>query len=135
MTNVTALRVDPEGNAHAVTLEGRLEALRAQIGGGWLEAVSGDGWHLYCDEDGKAKALPVNVPATRLAQALGWPVGDVLCGPVLFLGDGPAGAEADAPAAVWAEADVLGLWGGPDRAVWTHEAESAAHREHDTPTP
>ena len=112
MSDVTALRVDPAGNAHPVTLEGRLEALRAAIGGGWLEGITGPDWHAYCDEDGKAKGLPVNVPATRLAHALGWPPGDVLCGPVVFLGNGPAGAEASAPRAVWAEAERLGVLQG-----------------------
>lgn len=110
MTAVTALRVDPAGNAHSVTLEAGLEAMKAAIGGGWLEAVNGPDWHLYCDEDGKDKGLPVNLPATRLAHALGWAPGDYLCGPVVFLGNGPAGAEADAPRAVWAEAERLGVW-------------------------
>lgn len=77
-----------------------LETLRSLIGGGWLEGVGGlidDTWHAYCDEEGKLKRLPVNVRATRMARLLGWPVGDTLCGDVIFLGNGPEGAEADVP--------------------------------------
>jgi hypothetical protein len=53
-----------------------LDEIKAGIGGGWLEAVPGftsitvRGSPMpcvaFCDEDGKRKNLPVNVPATIL---------------------------------------------------------------------
>jgi hypothetical protein len=68
-----------------------------QIVGGYIEAVSAVDrtWHAYCDEEGKLKGLLINTRATLLARELGWPPGDVICGPAVFLGDGPGGDEAD----------------------------------------
>lgn len=114
MRTVTGLMVRPDGDASAVTLEATLETLRAAIGGGWLEAVIGPDWFAYVDEDGKAKGLPVNGVATRLARAIGWggQPGDYLSGPVLFLGANGS-TEVDAPRTVWDEAVRLGLWHPP----------------------
>lgn len=105
--HVRALVVPVDGPAVLGWLEPSLDALRAAIGGGWLEGVDGPGWHGYCDEEGKLKRLPANLPATALAHACGWPyAADLLCGPVVFLGNDPEGEEADVPqhvVAVWRE--------------------------------
>ncbi|GAA5037534.1 hypothetical protein [Actinopolymorpha pittospori] len=61
------------------------------------EEVVGADWHLYCDEEAKLKRLPPKVRATVLARELGWPRGEELCDPAIFLGNGPEGAEADVP--------------------------------------
>lgn len=97
--------IRPDGVAEVVETRTDLASMRALIGGGWLEGVGAtieSSWHAYCDEDGKNKGLPMNPVATVLAQRLGWPTGDVLCGTVVFLGtDGPH--EADVPDEVLAE--------------------------------
>lgn len=78
-----------------------LAVLQALVGG-WLEGFTciGSRVHGYCDEEGKLKGLPVNGVATSVARALGWPAGDLLCGPVVMLGDHPKGDESDVPAEV-----------------------------------
>ena len=69
-----------------------LEALKAGIGGGYIERVPG--WTHYeskpcvafCDEDGKRKRLPVNMRATELwYKSVGGPVFDTYDGPQDFL--------------------------------------------------
>jgi hypothetical protein len=81
-----ALIIPPDGNGEVRDIEPDLDSMKEAIGGGWLEAVSGGDWVAYLDEEGKLKRLPVNVPASALARALGWPVGDVMCGTVMFVG-------------------------------------------------
>jgi len=53
-----------------------------------VQAISGQGWTVYLDEDGKEKRLRMNVLGTAYAIALGWvPFNDdFLVGPVLFCG-------------------------------------------------
>jgi Domain of unknown function (DUF3846) len=53
-----------------------------------VEAIGGQGWTAYLDEDGKLKRLRMNVMASAYAIALGWVpmVDDFLAGPVLFCG-------------------------------------------------
>lgn len=100
---VRALVIHPDGHAEVKRVNPDLPVLQAVVGGN-IEGIYprdsekfGD-WHGYVDEDGKFKALDVNVVATRFAGMLGW-MGygmDVLCGPVILLGtDGPE--EADLP--------------------------------------
>ena len=71
------------------------DGIRSLLDGGMLEGIGGDNWFGYVDEEGKMKGLPVNGRATRLARHLGWRgmQGDVLCGPVVFLG--PADEDGD----------------------------------------
>lgn len=59
--------------------------------GGFIEGVSGFGdWVAYVDEEGKLKMSPTNPRATVLAHVHGWPKGDIICGPAVFLGrNGP----------------------------------------------
>jgi hypothetical protein len=115
---VRALVVPPEGPGELRWLDPTLDALQAVLGGGWLEGVGPPGdartftgrpvtmtpWHAYCDEEGKLKQLPVNRLATKLALLFGWPLGDVLCGTVMFLGNGADGDEADVPT------DIVAVW-------------------------
>lgn len=114
MNAVKVLHVSADPKRPIKTLENvpaTLQGLRPLIGGGWLEGVSsgGGGWHGYCDEEGKLKRLPVNDRASSLAHRLGWDPGrnDVLCGDVIFLGDGPDGTEADVPTLVLDQAANL----------------------------
>ena len=76
--------------------------------GGDLEAVYGQGWALFCDENGKVFGREANATATLLAHSLGWGVGDVLVGSVVFLGVGSGGREGDVPQAVIEAARRLG---------------------------
>lgn len=116
---VRGLVVPVDGPGELRWLDPELSALQAVVGG-WLEGVGapgdaytvdgtpvGDvGWHAYCDEEGKLKGLPVNRLATKIALCLGWLRGDLLCGPVVFLGNGADGEEADVPPLViryWTE--------------------------------
>lgn len=102
---VRALVVEPDGTGRVIDVPDTLDGMRAAIGGGYLEAHDlRGGVHLYCDEDGNRKALPVNNAATLLARALGARFVDWLRGPVMFLAHTPGGDEADVPGA------VLRLW-------------------------
>lgn len=114
MSTVRALVIAPHATPQVVDTKGDLDSLRALIGGGWLEGVGAAddrSWHAYCDEEGKMKRASINALATDVALSLGWPVGDVLCGTVVFLGSRPDGDEGDVPEhvvnATWR------LWDGP----------------------
>lgn len=77
-----------------------------ELVGGYIEAVYGDGWLLFCNEQGLLDGLAINVRATRLARALGWSTGDLLCGQVVFFGTDYL--DADVPAYVLDTARTLG---------------------------
>lgn len=103
MKPVNALIIHPDGSANSGPVVPTLEALQGIVGG-YIEHISGHGgWHAYCDEEGKLTGKLINRAASALAHAHGWPVGDMLVGTVVFLGDGPAGTEADVPV------ELLGL--------------------------
>jgi Domain of unknown function (DUF3846) len=102
---VRALIIQPDGRSEDTTVQADLAGLNAAVGG-LIECVTLRICHLYCDEEGKLKGLPVNKAATALAHTLGWMHGDVLCGPVIFLGNHPQGAEADVPQS------VIDTWNG-----------------------
>lgn len=64
------------------------DQIRKAIGGGWVEHVETDparskGFcHIYLDEEGKLKRLPINERATEMSA---WTAaGDMLVGDVLF---------------------------------------------------
>jgi hypothetical protein len=88
--------------------------------GGWIEAVSGDGWVMWLDEEGKNRGLPLNEAATRFALergALAFP-GDYIAGPAVVTGVRQIGGEygevcADVPATVLA---AFGIRDGSERA-------------------
>lgn len=110
---VRCLVVGPDGTGSLEYVAPKLPDLKALIGDGWLEGISGGTWHAYCDGDGKLKDLPANIAATRLvAQLLPYPFGDVVCGIVAFFGTSPDGEEADVPARVVAHARRLGILSG-----------------------
>lgn len=97
-----ALVVHPDGTTHLLFHTGTLEEMRGAIGGGWLEGIQpslSSPWHAYCDEEGKFKGLPLNLPATALANALGWQ-DDILAGTVVFCGHTADGDEDDVPDSV-----------------------------------
>lgn len=92
---VRALIVTPDGKKEHRFIKGDLDTL-SEIVDGFIEYVFVTyGVHAYCNEEGKLDGLPFNIEATRLAGGLGV---DVLCGTVVFLGDGEDGEEGDLPA-------------------------------------
>lgn len=95
MITVKALLVSDNGElpVEIALISNNLDGMKEAIGGGWIEGIGGRGWGGYCDEEGKNKGMEVNIRATRIAQLLGWTVGDVLCGPVVFLG--PANKDGE----------------------------------------
>lgn len=97
MTPIKMLIIEPGGEIIVRDIEPTLTNLQHALGGGYLEGVTLDSCHLYCDEEGKLKGLPINTLATVLAHKLGWPPGDMICGRALFFGNHPEGAEADVP--------------------------------------
>lgn len=107
---ILAIPVDRTEAPEVRTINADLDGLREQVGGGWIEAVSGSGFTLYCDEEGKLKGLPVNDRATRLIMAL-WPnFRDVIVGPAFLTGTADGrGNDTDVVPSVVAVADRL--WG------------------------
>lgn len=103
MSDINVLIVWATGETEERSIDPTLEVLQGLVGGP-IEVVSPPAsestpdWHAYCNEEGKIHSLPFNRRATNYANYLGWPRGDVLCGPVVFLGDGPDGGDADIPA-------------------------------------
>ncbi|NTW42269.1 MAG: DUF3846 domain-containing protein, partial [Cellulomonadaceae bacterium] len=87
-----------------------LDGFRAVIDGGWIEAVSGRGFTLYCDEEGKNKGLRVNRRATLVLRHL-WPrFPDVIMGPAFLCGEPDRrGDDTDVSAEVVQAADET--WG------------------------
>lgn len=102
-----AIVIQADGNADIIMVKGDLESI-TDIVGGHIEAISPmigafGNWHGYVDEEGKLKNLPRNFVADDIANGLGWGgrvAGDFIVGPLLLLGDGPDGQEADVPTAV-----------------------------------
>lgn len=109
MKRALIVPVELESPLEVKEIETDFRSLGAIVGG-YIEAVSAVDrtWHAYCDEEGKLKGAPYNPRATLLARELGWPVGDVLCGPVVFLGDGPEGTEAHVQQIVIDKAEMIG---------------------------
>lgn len=97
-TTVRALVIEPSGDTRQIQTPTTPQALQELVGG-WLEAINGDGWHAYFDEEGGMKQLDRNPLATHLLHDLGWR-GQWIVGPVVFLGTTPSGDEADVPSSV-----------------------------------
>jgi hypothetical protein len=98
---VKAVIVRADGDIEIGPVNPTLDGIKSVVGG-WLEAIHPTGdqygvWHAYVDEEGKLKGLPPNPVATGFVTGLGWRGGDVLCGPVVILGEDGEGEEADAP--------------------------------------
>lgn len=100
---VVALVIRVGEEPFSVAIKPTLASFQAEVGGdlegfGPTWQAGATAWHGYCDEEGKLKGLPVNEVATRLAHAAGWPMGDALCGTVVFLGPPDSGGgETDVP--------------------------------------
>lgn len=97
-THLIVLQTSPHQPARLVRLTNDLDTMRAAVGGGYLEAIVGDGWSAYLDEEGRLKGLQGNRDATRLAASLGFkesPPWDAigLVGPVVFMGPPHDGGE------------------------------------------
>lgn len=85
------------GVAAVVEIDPTLDTLQAIVGG-YIESVSvRDGWHLYCNEEGKLDGLAVNPVATDFLRAAYPGFADWICGDVVVLGDNEDGSEADVP--------------------------------------
>lgn len=81
---------DPNRPVVAQDVQPKLEKLRETIGGGWLEAITRDDWHMYVDEEGLLKELPQNQRASKLARR-------TLVGDAIVLGHTAQGDEANVP--------------------------------------
>lgn len=78
------------------SIAAELESLQHLVRGN-IEAVSGDNWHFYLNEEGKILGLEPNLRAGALVLQLTGDLQDVYCGDVVFLGETPDGDEADVP--------------------------------------
>ena len=56
--------------------------------GGWIEAINGDDWTAFVNEEGKLNRLPINQAGNRILGVLEWDaIGlDVVVGPLVILG-------------------------------------------------
>lgn len=97
---VQGLVIHTNGVSEQRPVDTNLSSLQAIVGG-FIEAVTLPDCHLYCNEEGKLTGLPFNQLASLFAWSLGWPRSDMLCGSVVFLGNGKAGEEAPLPQAVF----------------------------------
>lgn len=97
---IKALVIPVGSPARVEEISGDLRSLQKLVGG-YLEAVHLDweGTHVYVNEEGRLRQMPVNLAATALAQQSGkLPLDTVLVGPVVVLGGHLiSGNEADCP--------------------------------------
>lgn len=98
MTTCKALIIpaDQSQPARVESITADLESLQHLVRGN-IEAVSGDNWHFYLNEEGKILGLEPNTRAGALVLQLNGNLHDVYCGDVVFLGETPDGDEADVP--------------------------------------
>jgi hypothetical protein len=86
---LTFLIIPAEGSPSLLTAAdgntAAYEAVRAAIGGGWVEQIRVNGPVLLVDEDGKRKQMPFNRTATELALDNMW-LGDYVGGTVVLAG-------------------------------------------------
>lgn len=73
-----------------------LQKLQSIVAGN-IEAVSGDGWHFYLNEEGKIMRLEPNRRAALLLFEATGILTDVYCGNVVFLGETSDGSEGNVP--------------------------------------
>jgi hypothetical protein len=102
--------IHPDGSWAKLHIERNLETFQSLVGG-WIEAVGGEGWTGYLDEDGKLKDDPQpNRKAERFMREHGWNGSpyDVIVGNVVFMG--PPDVEGDdtsLPERFFAEIELL----------------------------
>lgn len=115
-TQIIALVIPAEGDAHLLRVTPDLPSLQALVGG-YLEEVRLP-YHgvLYCNEEGKFEGLPANRHATVLARHLnaGLAAGDIIVGDTLVVGTvSSAGAydgdEHDVPDRIVEECRTIGI--------------------------
>jgi Domain of unknown function (DUF3846) len=105
-TGPRVLVIQTSGQHEIVTLnvdDGMTLTHLQTLVGGYIEAISPadrDDWFCYGNEEAKIIGLPYNIVATHLAHRLGWPHGDVLNGPIVFLSCDDEGDSQDVPAIV-----------------------------------
>lgn len=98
MSTCTALIIPADLNepARVETIDARLENLQNLVAGN-IEAVSGDDWHFYLNEEGKILNLPPNRRAGLLVLEKTGMLADMYCGTVVFLGETHDGDEGNVP--------------------------------------
>jgi hypothetical protein len=98
VSTCTALIIPADLNepARVETINAGLEHLQTLVAGN-IEAVSGDDWHLYLNEEGKILNLAPNRRAALLVLEETGMLADVYCGNVVFLGETHDGDEGDVP--------------------------------------
>ncbi|SDQ03492.1 DUF3846 domain-containing protein [Arthrobacter crystallopoietes] len=98
MSTCTALIIPADLNdrARVETIDAGLGTLQTLVAGN-IEAVSGDDWHFYLNEEGKILHLAPNCRAAMLVLEETGVLADVYCGNVVFLGETGDGDEADVP--------------------------------------
>jgi hypothetical protein len=98
MITCTALIIPADLNepARVETIDAGLENLQTLVEGN-IEAVSGDDWHFYLNEEGKILGLAPNRRAALLVLEATGALFDVYCGNVVVLGETHDGDEGDVP--------------------------------------
>ncbi|MDQ0867432.1 DUF3846 domain-containing protein [Arthrobacter globiformis] len=98
MSTCTALIIpaDLKEPARVETIDAGLETLQTLVAGN-IEAVSGDDWHFYLNEEGKILNLPPNRRTAMLVLEKTGMLADVYCGNVVFLGETHDGDEGNVP--------------------------------------
>ena len=98
MSTCTALIIPADLNepVRVETIDAGLENLQTLVAGN-IEAVSGDDWHFYLNEEGKILHLPPNRRAGLLVLEKTGMLADVYCGTVVFLGETHDGDEGNVP--------------------------------------
>ena len=82
--------------ARVETIDTGLDNLQKIVQGN-IEAVTGDDWHFYLNEEGKILGLEPNRRAMHLVLANTGVLADVYCGDVVVLGETPDGGEGNVP--------------------------------------
>ncbi len=98
MNTCTALIIPANPNTPACieTIDAGLDTLQTLVGGN-IEAVSGQDWHFYLNEEGKILNLTPNRRAAYLVLEETGVLTDVYCGDVVFLGETGDGDEGNVP--------------------------------------
>ncbi|MDQ0733484.1 DUF3846 domain-containing protein [Arthrobacter sp. B1I2] len=98
MTTSLALIIPADMNepARVESIDTGLQNLQSIVAGN-IEAVSGDDWHFYLNEEGKIMRLKPNRRAALLLLEATGILTDVYCGNVVFLGKTADGSEGDVP--------------------------------------
>lgn len=101
MNTCTALIIPADLNesARIETIDAGLGNLQTLVAGN-IEAVSGEDWHFYLNEEGKILNLEPNRRAALLVLEETGALTDMYCGNVVFLGETEDGDEADVPEAL-----------------------------------